>query len=173
MVNLSGEVASGASQPTGSASGTSNTNAAAACVCLTRARDRNYVEVVDLTFVSFCGEPLDMIHSFETWLDGRELLRVVAHRLKKGIATMALSNGTEPLRSEYPLSEQGINTDTNLTVTYLLEPRAHDGIQECDTCGFLRFCHFGYAWAPAIQEYDAVLSVCEPCGGRPHPAVLG
>ena len=52
MVNLSGEAASGASQPTGSASGTSNTNAAAACACLTRAGDRNDVEVVDLTFVS-------------------------------------------------------------------------------------------------------------------------
>ena len=162
MVNLSGEAASGASQPTGSASGTSNTNAAA---------DRNYVEVVDLTFVSFCGEPLDMIHSFETSKDGRELLQVVAQRLKKNIATVALSNGTQPLRSEYPLSEQGINTDTNLTVTYLLEPRAHDGIQECDRCGFVRFCYFGYAWAPASQEYEAVLSMCEPCGGR--PSLLG
>ena len=159
MVSLSGEAASGASQPTGSA-----------------ARDRNSADFVALTFVSFCGELLDMFHSFDTNHDGRMLLQVVAHRLKKNIATMALSNGTKPLRSEYSLSEQGINTDTNLTVTYLLEPRAHDGIQKCDTCGFLRFCHFGYAyaWAPAIQEYEAVwFSVCEPCGGRLHPAALG
>ena len=156
MVNLSGEAASGASQPTGNA-----------------ARDRNYGDFVALTFVSFCGDRLDMIHSFDTNADGRELLQVVAHRLNKNIATMALSNGTEPLRSKYSLSEQGINTDTSLTVTYLLEPRAHDGMQECDRCGFQRFCHFGYAWAPAIQEYEAVLSLCEPCGGRPHSAVLG
>jgi hypothetical protein len=124
-----------------------------------------------LTMVGFNGEYFDTL-SFELFADARELVEVLARRLSANPATLALSQETNPLRAHLPLYVQGISAATTLTVTRLVEPREHDGVQQCDSCRFIRFCHYGYSAAireSSIIGYEAVIALCEPCGGSHAP----
>ena len=77
--------------------------------------------------------------------------KVLVRRLSAHPATLALNQETNPLRAHLAA--------TTLTVTRLIEAREHDGVQHCDSCRFIRFCHYGYSAGireSSIIGYEAV-----------------
>jgi hypothetical protein len=115
--------------------------------------------------VGFNGGPLD---SFSEWEDvcGQGIVAWLAKRLGADSATLALAHGRQPVQSSTSHIDQRICTGAVLTLTRLRVPPEHDGVQYCDSCDFVRYCHYGYTWSSATMRYEAVIAHCEPCGGK-------
>jgi hypothetical protein len=111
-----------------------------------------------LTIVGFSGEYLCTL-SVGLKADARAFVEVLAQLLRANPATLSLSRGCSLLHARKRLYDQGILSAATLTATRMVEPAEHDGVQPCDACWFNRYCHFGYA------KGEAVIALCEPCGG--------
>ena len=89
----------------------------------------------------------------------------VAEKLRVGCEEFSLSCGSKLLCMRTAVEDQNIVDCSRISMTRLSEPSKYDVVQECDGCGQRRFCHYGYAWAPHTDSYEAVVAMCEPCGG--------
>ena len=120
---------------------------------------------LSLRIVSFNGDLLCRVTVCPR-STGKEVMDKVADELRTGCQNISLSVGTNALCSRTAVLDQNISDGSCISMTRLLEPENHDGVQECDGCGYVRFCFHGYACCPFSQEYEAVISNCQSCGGE-------
>ena len=115
--------------------------------------------------VGFNGNSNDC---FSVWkgVRGQGLVALVADRLGEDLAKLVLAHGRQPVQSCTSLFDQRICTGAVLTLTRLRVPPEHNGVQYCDSCDFMRYCHYGYTWSSATMRYEPVIAQCEPCGGK-------
>jgi hypothetical protein len=98
-------------------------------------------------------------------MTGRQALTHVAAAFSESPARCMLVRGTSLLLAREPLVDQGFFKDACVTLVKLTEPISHDGVLECDSCFFRRFCHYGYSLLPGGVR-EPVVAFCEPCGAQ-------
>ena len=57
-----------------------------------------------------------------------------------------------------------LDVQHDISVQRLEAPPQHDGVQQCDSCLFVRHTFYGYVQM-APGQWDAVVATCGPCGG--------
>ena len=97
---------------------------------------------------------------------GNELHEMIADMLGVRAYTFLLLHGSTALEGNTSLHHQDVNDNALITLVELDEPVKHNGIHQCDSCAFQRFCHYGYTLFGG--EPECVIALCEPCGGRPE-----
>jgi len=126
---------------------------------------RGKYENLRLMVVDFNGEPRCSVAIYPG-SNGRMLQEAVAQEVNERAETFALCFGSKLVCSSLAVADQDISDGDRVTMTRLVQPAQHDGAQECDSCGHQRYCHFGYSWSPATQSWEAVIALCDACGGK-------
>ena len=97
--------------------------------------------------------------------DGQDLLDQLSHQLRLDRAALGLMRGAEVAQRHLFMYDVDSLQEAELMLARLPIPAKHDGVQQCDVCDFWRYCHYSYAWSPVTEDYEAVGTLCEPCGG--------
>ena len=100
---------------------------------------------------------------------GTELHKMIADMLGVQAYTFLLLHGDRSLEGNSSLHHQGVNDNALITRVELDEPVKHNGIHQCDSCAFQRFCHSVHTFFGG--EPERVIALCEPCGGTPAPGL--